>query len=279
MRLKLAAGLLFFYLFPFYCSAQKTKFPDKIKVILLGTFHYGATSDRNSTSFPDLFSQKRQTELNQLVKNLGAVKPAKIFVEASPSYQSKLDSAYNLYQQNLLTDTVFLRNEIEQIGFRLAAFAKLPAPVCVDYKQELPYAEIEKFEKGIGADSTIKYPEFFSIPYPFTDTTRKLSLKKMTLSKYYIALNDEYHRKQYQFDYLHYALGYGYKEDYTGAEFSSSWYNRNMKIFTNILRQLQPADNCIIVLFGASHTNTLRQYFENHPTFEIVELDQILTDK
>ena len=260
----------------FNSFAQKEKFPAKIKVILLGTFHYGQTSDRNKTTFSDLFSPKRQAELDKLVKDLAATNPTKIFVESLPTNQVKLNSQYDLYQKNNLTDTIILRNEVQQIGFRLAKLAKLPTPIAVDYQQELPYDEMNKFEKGIGADTTIKWPPFFDIPYPFTDTTKNISLKKMSLSRYYVGMNSEYYRKRLQFDYFHYAMSYGYKDSYVGADYTTSWYNRNLKIYTNILRELKPTDNCIVILFGSSHTNLLRQFFNDHPSFEIIELDQII---
>jgi hypothetical protein len=34
----------------------------KIKVVLLGTFHYRETSNRNKTKFDDLFSTRSQSE-------------------------------------------------------------------------------------------------------------------------------------------------------------------------------------------------------------------------
>lgn len=256
--------------------AQQTKFPEKIKVILLGTFHFGETSDRNKTTFTDLFTPKRQTELDQLVKDLGTTKPTKIFVESLPTQQELLNNQYSLYLKNQLTDTVILRNEVKQIGFRLAKLTKLPTPIAVDYKQELPYDEMNKFEKGIGADTTIKWPPFFDIPYPFTDTTKRISLKKMSLPAYYVGMNSEYYRKRLQFDYFHYAMSYGYKDNYVGADYTTAWYNRNLKIYTNILRELKPTDTCIVIIFGSSHTNLLRQFFNEHPSFEIIELDKVI---
>ncbi|RZL47438.1 MAG: hypothetical protein EOP00_11945, partial [Pedobacter sp.] len=259
-----------------HCFAQQEKFPTKIKVILLGTFHYGETSDKNKTTFNDLFTPKRQAELDKMVNDLAAVQPTKIFIESVPTNQARLNHEYELYQNNKLTDTNILRNEIQQIGFRLAKIAKLPTPIAVDYKQELPYDAMNKFEKGIGADTTIKWPPFFDIPYPFTDTTKRISLKRMNLSQYYIGLNSEYQRKRSQFDYLHYAMSYGYKDNYVGADYTTAWYSRNLKIYTNVLRELKPTDTCIVIIFGASHTNLLRQFFNDHPSFEIVELDKIL---
>lgn len=269
-------SIILFLVLSFNAFAQQAKFPAKIKVILLGTFHYGETTDRNKTSFTDLFTPKRQAELDKLVKDLGATHPTKVFVESLPTQQELLNNQYSLYVKNQLTDTVILRNEVKQIGFRLAKFAKLPTPIAVDYSQELPYDEINKFEKGIGADTTIKWPPFFDIPYPFTDTTKRISLKKMSLPEYYVGMNGEYYRKRLQFDYFHYAMGYGYKESYVGADYTTAWYNRNLKIYTNILRELKPTDTCIVIIFGASHTNLLRQFFNEHPSFEIVELDHII---
>lgn len=41
-----------------------------IDVILLGTFHYGQTTDANQTDFSDLFSKRRQKELEALTNQL-----------------------------------------------------------------------------------------------------------------------------------------------------------------------------------------------------------------
>lgn len=54
---------------------------EKIKIILMGTFHYGATGDRNSTNFKDLFSERRQKELDFMTSKLNAFGVKKIFVE------------------------------------------------------------------------------------------------------------------------------------------------------------------------------------------------------
>lgn len=259
--------------------AQQAKFPQKIKVVLLGTFHYGQTSDKGKTPFPDLFSAKRQQELEQMVNDLSKLSPTQIFVEAVPEKQRQLDSLYALYKAKKLTDTTILRNEIEQLGFRLANARQLPTPLAVDFKQELPYDAMTKFEKASDADSNFKSPPFFETPYPFTDKSQKLSLPSMSLPAYYVKLNSLYHIKANQYDYLHYAMSYGKGADYTGAAFTTSWYNRNLKIYTNILRALKPTDQCIVIIFGSSHTNTMRQFFEYHPAFEIVELDQVIKVK
>ena len=65
-------------------------------------------------------------------------------------------------------------------------------------------------------------------------------------------------------------------DDFTGEQFTLSFYDRNLKIYNNILRNIDfKSDKVILVLFGAAHTNIMRQFFENHPYFEIVELETV----
>jgi hypothetical protein len=244
----------------------------KVKVILLGTFHYGATVDKGKTYFPDLFSAKRQSELDTIANKLSKFGVNKFFLERPVKGQNKQDSLFALYKNKALSDTVVLREEGIQIAFRTAVLnnAKLLAS---DSRQELPYDLIEKYEKEHQNDTLSSYP-FFDIEYPFTNKQKKL--KDLSLSEYYIQLNNTYNRQAHMFDYIHYALGYGKDNDYVGETFALSWYDRNLKIFTNIIRNIDiKNDKVIVVLYGSSHTSLIRHFFEDHPYFEIVELNQV----
>jgi hypothetical protein len=244
----------------------------KVKVILLGTFHYGATSDRGKTAFPDLFSVRRQGDLDSMAKDLAVVGVDKFFLERPVNGQSKQDSLFAKYKSHTLTDTVVLREEGIQIAFRTAVInnAKL---VAADCRQELPYAMIEEYEKTHQNDTVNAY-SFFDVKYPFTIKQKKLN--ELSLSQYYIQLNNAYNSQANMFDYIHYALGYGKDTSYVGEAFALSWYDRNLKIFTNIIRNIDiKTDKVIVVLFGSSHTSLIRQFFEDHPYFEIIELDKV----
>lgn len=245
---------------------------EKIKIILMGTFHYGETSDRNSTNFKDLFSEKRQKELEFITSKLNVFGVKKIFIEADFRSQKKTDSLYLAYKTEVLKDSVWLRREEVQVAFRLGRINNLPI-VAADNRQDLDYNPINEYEQKHKNDAA-KPNSFFEIPYPFTEKLKKLS--ETPLADYYINLNSPYARLASQYDYLHYAMSYGEKDDFTGEQFTLSFYDRNLKIYNNILRNIDfKNDKVILVLFGSSHTNILRQFFENHPYFEIVELETI----
>lgn len=254
------------------CSSFAQSQNAKVKVILLGTFHYGSTSDRGKTPFPDLFSVKRQKELDTIANKLAKFNVNKFFTETPVNRQNWQDSIFTKYKKKALTDTTVLRDERVQIAFRTAVInnAKL---IASDYRQELPYAQIEEYEKAHQNDTASSYP-FFDVKYPFTIKQKKLN--ELSLLDYYIQLNNTYNRQAHMFDYTHYALGYGKDTNYIGEAFALSWYDRNLKIFTNILRNIDVNnDKVIVVLYGSSHTALIRHFFEDHPYFEIVELDKI----
>ncbi|AKD55384.1 DUF5694 domain-containing protein [Spirosoma radiotolerans] len=249
----------------------------KIKILLLGTFHFGETGDKGKTSFEDLFSAKRQREIQQLTNQLASLKPDKIFVENEPSRQAHWDSLYNQYRQGTL-DTTALRNEIFQIAVRTARKAGLQRVICVDHIQSLPYDKLEAFDQRTSKDSValrqMATYKLLSLPYPYPKKTKKLA--STTLGEYLTYVNSPEYEASNRADYFVYAPSSGYDTDYTGVEFITSWYDRNAKIFTNILRQAEPTDTLHIVLFGASHMLPLRHYFQMHPYFEVIELADVL---
>ncbi len=274
MRLTLLFTVFVFGIIAFNFSA-KSQTPGtspKVKVILLGTFHFGETSDRNRTSFPDLFSTSRQEQLDQLASKLAASNPDKIFVEAEPGRQGRIDSLYEQYRHHRLKDSSWLRNEIVQIGFRTGVKLNGKAKIiCADHRQELPYNAMQQYEKAHQKDSN---PPFFDSPYPFTN--KKSSLSKSDMRKYLLSLNDSEARQRSMYDYLHYALLYGNGQDYTGADFTTAWYGRNLKIMTNIFRALDANDRCILVVMGSGHTAILHELLAGHPRIEVVDLASVL---
>ncbi len=246
---------------------------EKIKVILFGTFHMRPTVDRNKTDFPDLLTEKRQLELDSIANSIYSFGVNKYFVEIIPSEQNKLDIRFLSYKQQKLKTKEELTDEIVQIVFRAAI--KNNSPIrAIDFKQELPYDKMAKYENKHKDDSLSSYA-FFDIKNPFTE--KRKSLSKLTLKEYFIQLNSEYSQQISMYDYLHQALSYGENENYVGVGFTTSWYDRNLKIFTNILRQIDVKnDKCIFILMGASHTAILRQFFKSHPLFEIIEIEKVL---
>lgn len=272
-------GSLFlsFFAIAAFSQSKPAELPH-IKIVLVGTFHFDYTPDKNKTDFADLFSPKRQRELQVFTTQLARLKPDKIFVENEPDRQMRWDSLFRLYQAAKL-DTTSIRNEIFQVGMRTARKAGLNQVICVDHQQELPYDQLDAFNQRLDKDSAaqkeIASYKLFNVAYPYPKRTKKLA--DMSVSDYYRYVNSSASLAIDRAEYFVFAPNYGYGQDYTGVGIITSWYERNAKIFTNILRKANPRDKLYIVLFGSSHMLPLRHYFQNHPFFEVVELNSVLT--
>jgi hypothetical protein len=65
--------------------------------------------------------------------------------------------------------------------------------------------------------------------------------------------------------------------DYLGADgFVSGWYNRNLRIYSNVVRLMRSPDERVLVVFGAGHMPILRHLFESTPVATLADLDAVL---
>ena len=274
-------------------AQEKPKPPaKKIQIVLLGTFHFGATNDTNKTNFDDEFSQKRQGEIKQIVEFLAKYNPDKIFVEQEQSEQAKWDKIYADYKNGVEPSGNNLKNEIFQIGIKLAEETNNPNGVtCVDFQMPTNFDAALKNAKDdvernyinrVKAVSDAPEPKntnekFLFLPFQTSKDFKFLKLNESNLRDYYIWLNapENIARTHYNNDnYL--ALALGENENYVGAEYVDLWYNRNLKIFTNILRNASLEDDRYLLIIGSAHIKVLRDMFEGNPYFEIVEVNNIL---
>jgi len=70
-------------------------------------------------------------------------------------------------------------------------------------------------------------------------------------------------------------LGIGKNLDYPGADLVSDWYERNLKIFSNITRIAEPEDRILIVI-GSGHAPILNELVKYHPEYEIERVSDYL---
>lgn len=272
----------------FICFAQ----PKKIKIILLGSFHFNQTLDSNSKLHSNLFSEQRQKEVDEITTKLAAQHIDKIFIERTPNEQPFWDSLYNNYCNGKLPNTTRLKaNEIVQLGFNTAKKLKLPAVQCVDFQPE-DYRDssfktnypTEKLAKALWdsyetmSDSIRNNTVFFDKPYPYKRLKQDSLLQKSTLANYLISVNDPSNFAFYTYTDWNWFYSLGTKEEYAGVDFVANfWYGRNLRIYTNILRSVDyKKDNTYLLIYGSSHIPFIKHLFETNPYFEIVEVKDVL---
>ena len=113
---------------PHFVSAQTSPVPaTKIKVYLIGTFHFDASpTDVIKGTKVDMNTPDNQRELEELVGKLQRTKADKVFVEWPVNRQRAVDSTYTLYRNNRFT---LGNNEVYQLGLPVGQAAHPPPGV------------------------------------------------------------------------------------------------------------------------------------------------------
>ncbi len=284
--------LLSNYLISFGQPKQSKPAYKKIQILLLGTFHFHQSLDSNSRLHSNLFSDQRQKEVGEIVNNLVAFAPDKIFIERKTSEQAYTDSIYAEYKKgNEPKDRKVNANEIVQLGFKTARKLNLSAPICVDFRPE-GYSEEDyqpkyPIEKNIveiwrqfdaNEDTVRSNAEFLDKRYPVKRTKLDSILQRSTLKEFLLYMNQPESYVGDAYTNWNWLYSKGGENDYTGMDWLANiWYGRNVKIYGNVLRQVDyENDQKYLLIIGASHLSILKHLFEENPFFEVIEVGNVL---
>jgi hypothetical protein len=265
--------LLLSLLYPLASSAQAAK-NGPIEVMIVGFDHLNSLYNKQPES--DVFSPKKQAELAKLRAQLARFRPEAIMLEAEPREQR--------YRAGQLAFTALPegRGERYQVGFALARQLGLPAPRGIDY-----YAATSQSLLATGHNIS-----YFQRDLKLLQTTVR-PLRRMvqhdSLSLYdYLALANQpalvalSHRAIFNTPALvtsgtFAATGTNTQDlgrvdtAYIGAHYITLFYNRNLKIYTNILRaQQQNKARRVLVIMGQNHVGVLEELFAANPDYRVV---------
>jgi Family of unknown function (DUF5694) len=244
-----------------FASAQQ-----KTKVLIVGSYHMGNPGlDKYNMESDDVTAPKRQKEIEDFVNLLIKFKPTKICLESKKP--KDLNDVYASYRDG---KSELRKNEIDQVGFRLAKKTGLKevyaidAPAPFDMDTVVNFAQknnFEEFMKDLG-----KMPEFMA-------SEDKL-LKESTVTQYYQHLNSTaYNLWSHQFYLKMAAIGKG--DNYVGADLVADWYKRNLRIYRNIEQLPITKEDRILILYGAGHSKILQDLVRDSHNLELVELSQL----
>ncbi len=243
--------------------------PQRAEILILGTYHMANPGrDVFNMAADDVLAPKRQAEIVELLEVLKRFKPTKIAIE-STVYEDRRPKQYAEYLAGKYTLTA---NEIEQVGFRLAKELGMKAVYPVDIDGDFPWQRVINFAKGTGQS-------------PFMDQimseigamvkAQDAYLHAHTVLETLLYMNDD--------DKVAQDVGFYYREahlgepgDYAGPDLLASWYQRNIRIYNNIMKIIESPNDRALVIYGAGHLGWLRQMVENDPAMRLRKLSEFV---
>ncbi|MEI9810654.1 MAG: DUF5694 domain-containing protein [Bacteroidota bacterium] len=243
----------------------------KSKVMIVGTFHFNdGGHDAYKPKFSvNIKSARRQAEIKDLLQLFAKFKPTKVTIENMPRWQRFHDSLYTEFLNNRYEPG---ENEIYQVCYRMAAMMGHKKVYTID-------APAREFEDPLNIDSFAAvhhqqqyldstYLKLFFSLYAKDDSLKSVLPLRTTLAY-------ENNPERLRLGLGHYLIGdFKVAADglYPGADNSIYWWNRNLRIFSNILRlAAESKEERIFVMIGAGHLQILRFLAMACPEIEFVD--------
>ncbi|MBO0360292.1 hypothetical protein J0X19_20195 [Hymenobacter sp. BT186] len=258
-----------------------------VAVMLVGGPHlaqvYKATNPNT-----DVLTPKRQTELEAVRAQLQRYRPDAILVEELPERQPHLDSLYALYRQGRLDLNTLPggRSETYQLGFVLGKQLGLERIYCVNAPGSTSQSILhEGTNIKLYQDATAEHRAYGG-PKMQAWETGNLSMGGLLAFTNSPALLQQLHTLVYRTPAR--VTDGTLKPDpmvdagfisphYVGAEFISVFYNRDLKIYSNIVTtQLATRKTRLLTIIGARHIGSLQGMFRTDPAYQVVEASKYL---
>ncbi len=250
----------------------------KGKILILGVFHFegGSRDTHKPKNFLDVFSEKRQKEIEEVTELLTKFKPTKVAVEWKEAERG--DKTREEYQAYLKGEFELRHNEVYQLGFRLAKKMNHPQVYLVDAKGEQlqPWVDPEEYAKKHPGQERFFYDGWYEKYEAWWDHLDEAKTRT-TLREHYLVVNDERAALLNHGVYLSGGFAYGAGDEYPKLNgFINRWYNRNLKIFANLVRITEKPDERIVLIIGNGHLGILQHLVKASPAYELVAVQDYL---
>lgn len=238
---------------------------EKIKVLNLGTFHMGFTTDATSTEF-DEHDKENQENVHRIAEKIARFDPTVIIVETAPKYNEKLQAQFEQY--NKYPDMHFKNpSEIELLAYEVGRLSGTERIYGIDHKMNYNYRIGQEIENTV--DSTW-YDRFYKNPYKFFP---EVYVDQDTLD---LAANLRLHNNDRYLDFLIAANAdmlthAGTDNGFEGADEAAKFYQRNLRMYSNLNRIDLNKEDWVFILMGAAHTAYFRDFMSRSPKYERVD--------
>ena len=244
------------------------------EILLLGSFHFLESSI-------DFYSSEIQNELDLITRKLLKFNPAVIAVEAAAKAQEYIDKSYEIFDlmdlqdrnkmQNETLGEIYMfgqkypityNNESIQIGYRLGkmlAHSKVYAIdddtiLNMDVMYNKPPSSLKEAMNALHADMN-----------------KHMNDTIVDMYKYYSS--EEWSKLNHSIYIQANMISAG--NNYAGAEMVTKWYERNLKIFSNIQR-LADTYRRIFIIYGAGHLKILRDLINADSNLKLIDAGKYL---
>lgn len=250
-----------------------TELSDKIQVLNFGTFHFGNTNDAHTTSF-DEHDTAVHREVRAIAGMIAKFRPTIICVEFTPEKNEKLNARYQSFLENPAELDVRL-GEVGMLAFEVGRLSQVPALYGIDHLLGYNYSVGDFIEESPDYENSIDPEIYLELTnHPFKDhpelAEREAKYESLSLLEKLKFINEPFYLDQAIVSNADKLMYVGIEDGFEGADNAALFYQRNMRIYSNLNRIKMTKNDRVFILMGAAHTAFLREFMERSPKFELV---------
>jgi hypothetical protein len=251
------------------CWAQSD---NRAEVLILGTYHMANPGrDTFNMKADDVQSPQRQKEIAELMEVLKRFRPTKIAIEREVGSQ-RTEREYSDYFAGKYTLT---RNEIDQIGYRLAKELGHKAIYSVDVDGDFPLLRVINYAKANGLKD--KWDSLQAETGKMVKEQGEF-LQSHTVLETLLFMNSDARAAQAMAGYFG-MVSYGEPWEYAGPDLLAAFYQRNIRIYANIVKLVESPNERVLVIYGAGHLSWLQQDVTNDRSVRLRKLSEFTGKK
>jgi hypothetical protein len=249
-------------------SQQPSASAARAEVLVLGVYHMASPGrDIVNMQIDDVLSPKRQAEIAELIAVLKKFRPTKIAIEADVND----GSIAKRYADYLAGKHELSRNEIEQIGFRLAKELGHRAVHPTDADGDFPFPRLVDYAKA--HDRTQELDELMGEVREWVKGSNTYLASHTVLETLLYMNSDERVARDVGLYYRQAHLGEPW--NWAGADLVADWFRRNIRIYSNIVRLIDSPSERVLAIYGTGHLGWLQQNFASDPTVKLRKLSEL----
>ena len=243
----------------------------RAEVLVLGVYHMANPGhDIFNMQADDVLSPKRQEEIDEVTEALKRFKPTKIAVESDYG----TDVVPKHYAEYLAGSRPLSRNEIEQLGFRLAKELGQTTVYPVDADGDFSMQRVTDYAKATWQSASLDTIMTGGWGAMVKALGEYLSTHTVLQTLLYVNADA---RVAEDVGLYHLLARYGEPGDYAGPDLLAEWYRRNIRIYNNAAKLVTAPEDRILMIFGYGHLGWLRQDFAANPTLRLRKLDEFVS--
>ncbi|MGE5277063.1 MAG: DUF5694 domain-containing protein [Acidobacteriota bacterium] len=246
-------------------AAEKPASSVRAEVLVLGVYHMANPGrDIFNMKADDVLAPRRQAEIGEVAAVLEKFRPTKVAVEADLGD----DRVPKRYADYVAGKYALTRNEVEQIGFRVAKELGHKTVYPVDVEGDFPFQHLVNFAKASGRSKELE--AILGEIGGMVKAQNEYLLSHTALETLLDMNSDARVAQDVGFDYRQ--ASFGELGDWAGADLVAAWFQRNIRIYSNVVQLVDSPAERVLVIFGAGHLGWLQHDFASNPSLRLRKL-------